>query len=915
MKPEERARQKIDQLLEAAGWIVQSRQNLNLGSGTGIALRELPSPTGPADYWLFVNRRLIGAVEAKPEGYTLSSVADQSKRYMQQPPVGVPSAGGPLSFGYESTGVETYFRDDRDPDARSRRVFSFHRPETLEAWSKKTRTLRAALRQMPPLITTGLRNCQIDAITNLEESLALARPRALLQMATGSGKTYTAISEVYRLIKHAEARRVLFLVDRRTLGKQAFTEFTQYVTPDDGRKFTELYNVQHLTSNKLDSVSQVCITTIQRLYSMLTGQAEFAEENEEQSLFIVAPETERPVDVGYNSALPIETFDFIITDECHRSIYNLWRQVLEYFDSFLIGLTATPSKQTFGFFKQNLVTEYRHEEAVADGVNVPYEVYRIKTSITAKGSSVDAGFYVDKRDRETRARRWERLDEEMTYNAEQLDRDVVAEDQIRLVIQTFKERLFTELFPGRTIVPKTLIFAKDNSHAEDIVLIVRDVFGKGNEFCKKITYTTKKPEDLIAAFRNSYDPRIVVSVDMISTGTDIRPLECLLFMRDVKSRVYFEQMKGRGTRTIDDTELQVVTGDAKHKTEFIIVDAVGVTENDKTDSRPLERKRNVPLERVLESVALGVRDEATISSLAARLARLGRALTVPQRQEIQTAANGKPLATIVHDLLRSLDPDAHAERAKKLFQTEAPETEQVAHAAKQLADEACAPFDQPELRSTILEVKKRNEQTIDTVSRDELLDAGFDELSKDRARKTVDSFKKFIEENRDELTALQIIYSQPYGKRHLTYNAIEQLAHEIERPPNNLRLEQVWDAYEQLEKSKVRRAGPQKILTNIVSLLRFALGEVDTLEPWSDTVDARFHEWLKEQRRLGREFTPEQIEWLRMIKDHIATTMTMEMEDFELAPFFEKGGAAKVYQIFGPELNNIIDELNRTLAA
>jgi type I restriction enzyme R subunit len=915
LKPEERARQKIDQLLEASGWIVQSRENLNLGSGVGVALRELPSPTGPADYWLFVNRRLIGAVEAKPEGYTLSSVADQSKRYMLQPPVGVPSASGPLSFGYESTGVETYFRDDRDPDARSRQVFSFHRPETLEIWIRKTQTLRAALREMPPLITTGLRICQIDAVRNLEESLALAKPRALLQMATGSGKTYTAISEVYRLIKHAGARRVLFLVDRRTLGKQAFTEFTQYVTPDDGRKFSELYNVQHLTSNKLDSVSQVCITTIQRLYSMLTGQAEFAEENEEQSLYVVAPETESPVEVSYNPALPIETFDFIITDECHRSIYNLWRQVLEYFDAFLIGLTATPSKQTFGFFKQNLVTEYRHEDAVADGVNVPYEIYRIKTSITSTGSSVDAGFYVDKRDRETRKRRWERLDEEMAYKPAQLDRDVVAEDQIRLVIQTFKDRLFTEVFPGRTIVPKTLVFAKDDSHAEDIVHIVRDVFGKGNEFCKKITYTTKKPEDLISAFRNSYDPRIVVSVDMISTGTDIRPLECLLFMRDVKSRVYFEQMKGRGTRTIDDTELQVVTGDARHKTEFIIVDAVGVTENDKTDSRPLERKRYVPLEKLLESVALGIRDEATVSSLAARLARLGRSLTVPQRSEIETAAKGKPLHALVHDLLRSLDPDEHEKHAAQLFQTGTPDPEQVAQAAKQLTDEVCAPFDEPKLRNTILEVKRRNEQTIDTVSRDELIDAGFDELSKDRARKTVESFKKFIQDNRDELMALQIIYSQPYGKRHLTYRAIEELANEIERPPVNLGVEKVWDAYEQLEKSKVRRAGPQKILTNIVSLLRFSLGEVDTLEPWADTVNGRFQEWLKEQRRFGREFTPEQIEWLRMIKDHIATTMTMEMEDFELAPFFEKGGAAKVCQVFGSDLGKILEQLNGALAA
>src|SRR5207253_616452 len=547
------------------------------------------------------------------------------------------------------------------------------------------------------------------------------------------GKPSAAVNFVYRLIKLAGARRVLFLVDRGNLGDQTLNEFQQFVTPDDGRKFTELYNVQHLQSAQLDRVSRVCISTIQRLYSMLRGEEIDAEIDERSGYELRESLWKQPPPVVYNPNVPIETFDFIITDECHRSIYNLWRQVLEYFDAFLLGLTATPSKQTFGFFKQNLVTEYRHEDAVADGVNVPYEVYRIKTSISSKGSTVDSGFYVDKRDRETRKRRWERLDEEMTYSADQLDRDVVAEDQIRLVIQTFKNRLFTELFPGRTIVPKTLIFAKDDSHAEDIVHIVREVFGKGNEFCKKITYTTKKPEDLIAAFRNSYDPRIVVSVDMISTGTDIRPLECLLFMRDVRSRVYFEQMKGRGTRTIDDTELQVVTGDAKHKTEFIIVDAVGVTEHDKTDSRPLERKRNVPLEKLLESIALGIRDEATVSSLAARLARLGRALTVPQRREIETAASGKPFHALVHGLLRSIDPDAHEQRAKEAFKTEAPAPEQIAQAAKELTNEACAPFDEPKLRNTILEVKKRNEQTIDTVSKDTLMYAGPDARSKERA--------------------------------------------------------------------------------------------------------------------------------------------------------------------------------------
>src|SRR5947209_1770536 len=359
-------------------------------------------------------------------------------------------------------------------------------------------------------------------------------------MATGAGKTTCAVASIYRLVKYGGAKRVVFLVDRATLGRQALKEFQAYTTPDDGRKFTELYNVQHLTSNKLDPVARVCISTIQRLYSMLKGH-DMDEALDETSLGDLDKVYREPVPVVYNPRCPPEYFDVVFIDECHRSIYTVWRQVLEYFDAFLIGLTATPSKQTLGFFNQNLVTEYRHEDAVADGVNVPYEVYRIRTEITSQGSSVDAGFYVDKRDRETRKRRWERLDEEMTYSSDQLDRAVVAEDQIRTVMQTFKDKL-PELFPGRTIVPKTLIFAKDDSHAEDIVHIVREVFGKGNEFCKKITYRTtgEKPEDLIQSFRDSFDPRVAVTVDMISTGTDIRPLECLIFMRDVKSQVYFE---------------------------------------------------------------------------------------------------------------------------------------------------------------------------------------------------------------------------------------------------------------------------------------------------------------------------------------------------------------------------------------
>jgi type I restriction enzyme R subunit len=564
-------------------------------------------------------------------------------------------------------------------------------------------TLRERLRTLPGLDTHGLWGCQVEAIRNLERSFAQARPRALIQMATGSGKTFTSVSFIYRLIKYANARRVLFLVDRRTLGKQTNNEFQQYAIPQDGRKFTQVYNVQHLTSNAFDPVSRVTISTIQRLYSMLRGE-ELPPELEEESAFQLSAADDREREVVYNPAFPIETFDFIVTDECHRSIYNLWRQVLEYFDAFTIGLTATPSKQTFGFFNQNLVMEYPHERAVADGVNVGYDVYRIRTGITEGGSSVPAGFYVDKRSKLTRERRWEQLDDDLQYAANQLDRDVVAEDQIRTVIGTFRDKLFEELFPGRTEVPKTLIFAKDDSHAEDIVHIVREEFGKGNDFCKKITYRTtgESTDSLIQSFRNSYNPRIAVTVDMISTGTDVKPLECLLFMRDVRSRVYFDQMKGRGTRVINPTDLQSVTPDAVHKTHFVVVDAIGVTETDKTDTRPLERKRSVPFDQLLLGVALGKRDEDMLTSLAGRLARLDREVSETDRADIEKASGGTTLHQMVNGLLDAVDPDAHLERARALFNTAEPSGEQVKQAAAQLAEGACQLFDSAELRARLL---------------------------------------------------------------------------------------------------------------------------------------------------------------------------------------------------------------------
>lgn len=726
LKPEEKARLQIDDQIEASGWTVQDLHDLDISSSLGVAVREFPLQAGPTDYLLIVDGKAAGVIEAKPGGTTLSGVAEQSQLYLSGVPSYLPSVQIPLPFAYETTGIETYFRDVRDPEPRSRRIFAFHKPETLHEWLSRSDTLRARLKKIPkdfPLNKEGLRTCQIEAIKNLEKSFVNNRTRALIQMATGSGKTYTAVSSVYRLIKFANAKRVLFLVDRNNLGRQTLKEFQQYRTPDDGRKFTELYNVQHMRSNSLDQVTKVCITTIQRLYSMLSGESFYDEENEESSLFNISPIYEKPKEVSYNPAIPIETFDFIITDECHRSIYNLWRQVLEYFDAFIIGLTATPSKQTLGFFNNNLVMEYNHEKAISDGVNVGYEVYRIKTAITEKGSKVDAGNWVDKRDRLTRKLRWEQLDEDLEYKPTQLDRDVVAKDQIRTVIKTFKERLFEDIFPGRTEIPKTLVFAKDDSHAEDIVDIIRDEFGKGNDFCKKITYRTtgEKPEDLIASFRNSYNPRIAVTVDMISTGTDIKPLECLLFMRDVKSRLYFEQMKGRGTRTINADDFNAITPDAPNKTHFVIVDAVGVCETDKTESHSLERRKGVSFEKLMLSLALGNKDEDVLMSLAGRLARMDREIDTKDRKEIELVTAGKPLKQLITKLFDAFDPDKKIEKAKEIYKTDNPTTEHVKKAGDELSKIACQPFINPKIRNTIIEIKKRSEQIIDNVTLDKLI--------------------------------------------------------------------------------------------------------------------------------------------------------------------------------------------------
>ncbi|MDH5328106.1 MAG: DEAD/DEAH box helicase family protein [Gammaproteobacteria bacterium] len=931
-KLEAATRIEIDQKLEQAGWVVQDKGRLNLFAALGVAVREMDTDTGPADYMLFLEGKACGIIEAKREGANLGEVFSQSRRYATSNSKHIERWMERLPFTYEATNHEIRFCDWRDPYTRSRNIYFFHRPETLLTWVQQENTLRTRLQRLPELNKTGLRDCQIEAIEGIETSLKQGKPRSLLQMATGSGKTYAAVTEIYRLAKYAKVQRVLFLVDRGNLGRQALKEFQQYTVPDDQRKFTELYNVHILGAADIGDEIKVTISTIQRLYSKLTNK-ELLEDVEEHSGYEVDgySSNEKPREVSYNPAIPVEAFDLIIIDECHRSIYNLWRQVLEYFDAFLIGLTATPTKKTIGFFNQNMVSEYTHEDAVIDQVNVGYDVYSIRTKKTMEGDVIEAGTTVQVRDRLTKQERYQVLDQEEEYSVQQIDRSIIAPNQIRTIIQTFKERVFKDIFPNRSgeWLPKTLIFAKDDDHADRIVKTVLEEFGESNAFCKKVTYKVgkKTAEDTIAELRTNPRLRIGVTVDMIATGTDIRPLEIVMFMRDVKSPGYYEQMKGRGTRVIGEDELRRVTPDAKQKTRFVLIDCVGVTESDKTESKSLESKPSVPTDKLMLQIARGDRHSDSLRTLGNRLLRLDMKLNPQQRNHIKQLILKVAPAQSTGVLPKEYQPPTsilavaanliHATKDENLVKLAQAETgkdevtdQDIQHAFKSQADLLIQVFHDPDLRDLLEDYRRDTDQIFDD-SADELIQdkVGF---TKERAENLIKNWAQFIQDHKDELDAIQLIYQQPYQKRHLSYEQIEKLAEEIQQPPYNLAPIEVWKAYEQLEKNKVKGVPPKELLTNIVSLIRFSTGLSDVLEPFTELVNNRFDNWLKQQNKA---FQPDQLAWLNKIKDQIAQNAEMTVDDFNYIPFNQEGGLLKARELFGKDLDYLIQELNGYLIA
>ena len=899
-----------------------------------MAVREYPTDVGPADYALLVNRQPVGVIEAKKkrrEAVRLTTHETQTAGYAAAKLKWMKNEQ-PLPFLYESTGTVTQFTDGREPKARSREVFHFHTPQAL-AKLLEQEPLRVRLQDLDPVSLAGmsaaelgLRDCQERAIALLEESLRAGKGRSLIQMATGAGKTFTALTSMHRLLKPpVKAKRILFLVDTVNLGKQAEQEMMAYQPPDDNRKFSELYVVQRPTSPHIAESSQVVVCTIQRLYSILKGEA-LSEDDEAASESYIR--RKEPLPVTYTERITPDFFDFIYIDECHRSIYNVWQQVLDYFDAFLIGLTATPDNRTYGFFNKNVVSEYTHTQAVSDGVNVGHERYLIGTRITAEGSRIAEGQSVQMRERLTRRKRWELSDTDQDYVGKQLDRSVVNPDQIRTVVREFREKL-PVMFPGRDEVPKTLIFAKTDSHADDIIRMVRDEFDESNDFCKKVTYKAKQavvnedgvvesgsdPDLVLANFRNDYYPRIAVTVNMIATGTDVKPLECLVFMRDVKSRNYFEQMKGRGTRTLGEDDLKKVTPSAKSaKTHYVIVDAVGVTDSIKTPSEPLITKKSISLKDLAMETMMGYADAAVVSSLAGRLARLNVQLTPDEQARIAEQNGGVPLTRLVGQLFEAIDPDRVEMKAQAGLPEGAGEPDEAQLQAAQL--ELCREVGSVlsgDLIALLEGIRREREQTIDLDNLDEVLVSDWAGDAQENAQQAVQALEDYFREHQDEIEALSIYFQQPQRRREVTFEMIRGVMERLRADRPNLAPLRVWQAYQLLEGAA---ENPVSELTALVGLIRRVAGIDSELTRYESVVRRNFQNWvMRAHAGSGAKFDADQMDWLHMIRDHVMSSFHFEREDLEMSPFDGRGGLGKMYELFGDEMDGLIEELNGVLVA
>ena len=886
MTPEERARIRIDQWFEDAGWEVTDRDHYT-PSSTAVAIREgLLEGNLEADYFLFINGKAVGVLEAKRREVDIASphVAEQAEHYTRSVPHCYQTIANPLPLVYLSNGESVLFRNQNIDDSPYDEINRIHSPKEIV----KMLGIDDSFAGLPTLKKRGLRDCQYEAISELEKSFRTGQNRALMVLATGAGKTYTAVTAAYRFLNYARMRRVLFLVDRNNLGKQAEGEFGIYRLTENGDPFNTIYGVERLKSSTIPKDANVIISTIQRLFAFLKGEPITSDNDDDEE-----SGTNEEIILPPNPVLPQNYFDLIIIDECHRSIYGNWKKVLEYFNTArLIGLTATPVPETKAFFNNNIVVNYSLEKSIVDGVNVGARVYRIKTQETENGGAIRVGDKLRQVTRYTGKVETITNRESQSYTKEELNRSIINPAQIKLILQTFKDAVYTEMFiePQREAnfdyLPKTLIFALNEAHANNIVKIAKEVFGKEDDekFVQKITYSSGDSDALIRSFRNDKEFRIAVTCTLIATGTDVKPLEVLIFMRDVRSEPLYIQMKGRGTRTVGDDVLRNVTPNAYSKDCFFLVDAVGVTESEKTVPAPGDDEgptETITLKKLLERMTHGELPDGYFKLLAARLARISSKSTEGQRNEFSELTHGTTMADLSERMFKAIDPETTPPLPPYRNVNE-PNLERKGLFAP-LANN-------PKARELLLTLNAGFIKTL-MPGEDTLISKGF---SMEEAQETTSAFEDYCKTHADEIEALRIIYNN--SGEPLTYSMLRNLSLQLLRANTQFNVSQLWNCYSLLNRDKVKPRSTQEekeALTNIIQLVRYALGQIDRLDSLCSSANQYFNLWYGQ---LQRNISDKQVEVIKQVVRYIASNGAVTIKDIREE---DKSQAAQLVKAFG----------------
>lgn len=912
--PEQKARVKIDQMLKDSGWTVVPRDDFTPDAVNAQAVEEnLMKGNLEADYILYLDGKAIAVLEAKREENKLGlEVAEQAQNYGNILPDWVQAWKTPLPFIFLCNGDLLLFKDMREAKPSYKVIKKMFTPkEIVNLAGDDIKSQFAKLPALPPVGPKGLRECQFEAITNLEISFKQGLKKALIVLATGAGKTFTACTAAYRLLNYMGAKRVLFLVDRNNLGKQAEGEFGTYKLTETGNAFSDEYIVHRLRSVEKIGNASVVISTIQRLFAALTGQ-EVDEPDDDEEMEHDEDTPGKQVQLTGNVLLPSDFFDVIIIDECHRSIYGDWQQVLTYFNNAkIIGLTATPTPEAMAFFNKNRIVNYTLEKSIADGVNVPPRVYRIKTEISEAGGTLNEGEKVTKVSNLTGKGQNQKQKYDKDYTKTELDRSVVVPSQIETVVRAYKDAIYESLYPEREknwyMIPKTLFFAKKESHAQDILKAIENVFKEEfpdkklpEHFAQLITCKSGNSNQLISDFRNNKDFRIAITVTLVATGTDVRPLEILVFMRDINSEVLYTQMKGRGCRTIADDKLLNVTTNANSKDFYYLIDAVGVTEHEKSMPTPNGgegRKKVLSLKDLLEHLAHGEVSNENLNLLAGYLSNVNKKAEPEDLIELNELIKTTAIKQICLDIYAAIDPDNKAFPEYKDIND--PNTERKALIS--------ALINNVKARKKLLEVnagfiKIAVEET------DTLISAGF---SKEQAKQYIDTFEKYLEDNKDEVEALRILYNQK--KVAITYSMLKDLEKKLLAYNNQFKSEFLWTCYQTLngESGKVKPLNKETelgVLTNLIPLVRYGYKIDNELVSLKRRFGSYFNLYCGQ---AWRKFKPEQVEIVQQIAEYIVQNGCITNIELNKA---KHDLFVKAIPIFGADkLNNEMQTISKYL--